>query len=136
MTFDLSQHQGFDFEQISKLEILDPITRQPNGLVIDVRSYRSETVKRVQRKLGNAAILANKKNPKRAGTVEEVEEKTNEIVAAAVAGWNMVNKGEPVPATPETILSIISQPNFFYIAEQIDERADEDARFQTPSLTK
>lgn len=136
MTFDLSQHQGFDFEQLSKLEILDPITRQPNGLVIDVRSYRSETVKRVQRKLGNAAILANKKNPKRAGTVEEVEEKTNEIVAAAVAGWNMVNKGEAVPATPETILSIISQPNFFYIAEQIDERADEDARFQTPSLTK
>lgn len=133
MSFDIAKVDTFDFEQTSTLEIIDPISRQPNGLVVEVRSYRSEAVKRVQRKLGNAAILANKKNPKRAGTVEEVEEKTNEIVAASVAGWNMTNNGEPVPATPESVMAILSQPRFFYIVEQIDERADEDARFLMPS---
>jgi hypothetical protein len=135
MSFDISKAQTFDFEQTSTLEVLDPITRQPNGLIIEVRSYRSEAVKRVHRRLGNAAILANKKNPKRAGTVEEVEEKTNEIVAAAVVSWNMTNGGQPVPATPESVIAIISKPEFFYIGEQIDERADEDARFMMPSQT-
>ena len=133
MSFDIAKVDTFDFEQTSTLEIVDPISRQPNGLVIEVWSYRSEAVKRVQRKLGNAAILANKKNPKRAGTVEELEAKTNEIVAASVASWNMTNDGQAVPATPESVMSILSQPRFFYIAEQIDERADEDARFMTPS---
>lgn len=135
MTFDLAQFDTFDFEQVSELEIMHPVTGQPTGLMVGVRSYRSETVKRLQRRLGNAAIIANKKNPKRAGTVEEVEEKTNEIVAVAVAHWNMTNNGQPVPATAEAVMSVISQPKFFFIAEQIDARADEDARFMTPSLT-
>jgi hypothetical protein len=133
MSFDIAQFETFDFEQVSELEIMHPVTGQPTGLVVGVRSYRSEVVKRTQRRLGNAAILANKKNPKRAGTVEEVEEKTNEIVAASVAHWNMKNDGKDVPATPESVMSIISQPKFFFIAEQIDARADEDARFMTPS---
>ncbi|SMF65920.1 hypothetical protein SAMN02982989_3420 [Xaviernesmea oryzae] len=133
--FDLANFETFDFEQISELEIMHPVTGQPTGLIVGVRSYRSEAVKRVQRRLGNAAILANKKNPRKAGTVEEVEEKTNEIVAAAVAHWNMMNNGQPVPATPESVMAIISQPKFFFIAEQIDARADEDARFMTPSQT-
>ncbi|WP_029620612.1 hypothetical protein [Pseudorhizobium marinum] len=131
--FDISTFETFDFDQVSDLEIMHPVTGQPTGLVVGVRSYRSESVKAVQRRLGNAAILANKKNPKRAGTVEEVEEKTNEIVAAAVARWNMKDGGKDVPATPESVMRIISQPRFFFIAEQIDARADEDARFMTPS---
>ena len=133
--FDLAKFDSFDFEQISELEIMHPVTGQPTGLLIGIRSYRSETVKRIQRRLGNAAILANKKNPRKAGTVEEVEEKTNEIVAAAVAHWNMTNDGQPVPATPESVIAVINQPKFFFIAEQIDARADEDARFMTPSQT-
>jgi hypothetical protein len=131
--FDISTFETFDFDQVSDLEIMHPVTGQATGLVVGVRSYRSESVKAVQRRLGNAAILANKKNPKRAGTVEEVEEKTNEIVAAAVAHWNMKDGGRDVPATPESVMKIISQPRFFFIAEQIDARADEDARFMTPS---
>ena len=135
MSFDIAQFESFDFEQISELEIMHPVTGQPTGLVVGVRSYRSEAVKRVQRRLGNAAILANKKNPRKAGTVEEVEEKTNEIVAAAVAHWNMTSNGQPVPASPEKVMEIVSQPKFFFIAEQIDARADDDARFMTPSQT-
>lgn len=135
MSFDIAQFETFDFEQVSELEIMHPVTGQPTGLIVGVRSYRSEAVKRVQRRLGNAAILANKKNPRKAGTVEEVEEKTNEIVAAAVVRWNMTSNGQPVPATPEKVMEIISQPKFFFIAEQIDARADDDARFMTPSLT-
>ncbi|TCV66277.1 hypothetical protein [Neorhizobium sp. S3-V5DH] len=131
--FDLAQFETFDFEQVSDLEIIHPVTGQPTGLVVGVRSYRSEAVKRVQRRLGNAAMLANKRNPRKAGTIEEVEEKTTEIVAASVAHWNMTNGGQPVPATPESVMKILSDPRYFFIAEQIDARADEDARFMTPS---
>lgn len=136
MTFDISkQEREFDFERTSTLEIIDPATRAPNGLVIEVRAYRSESVKRVERRLVNAGIVAQKKNPKRIGTVEEVEDKGNEIVAAAVASWNMVNAGQPVLATPEAVIAIISQPKYFYIGEQIDERANDETRFMTPSQT-
>lgn len=133
MTFDLAQFETFDFEQVSDLEIMHPVTGQPTGLVVGVRSYRSEVAKRVERRLRNAAIIANKKNPRKVGTVEEVEEKANELIAAAVAHWNMKNDGKDVPATPESVIAIISQSRYSFIAEQIDARADEDARFMTPS---
>lgn len=135
MTFDLAQFETFDFEQVSELEIMHPVTGQPTGLVVGVRSYRSETVKRVQRRLSNAAILASKKNPRKAGTVEEVEEKANELIAASVAHWNMKDGGKDVPADAERVITIISQAKYAFIAEQIDARADDDARFMTPSQT-
>jgi len=133
MSFDIAEQSGFDFEQISTLEVLDPITAQPNGLVIQVRSYRSEAAKRVARRIGNASILAKTKNPKKAGTIEETEERAYELVAAAIFSWNMKSGGKDVPATPEAIIPIISQPRYFFISEQVDERANDDARFLMPS---
>jgi len=130
--FDLDkfeQEVAFNFEEAFDLEILHPVTGEKTGLVVQVASYRSERVKRVQRRLGNAAIREGKKNPKKVGTVEEIEERTNEIVAAAIVGWNMTKGGEPVPCTPEKIIEVVSDPRYFFIAEQVDKAADEDATF-------
>ncbi len=130
--FDLDkfeQETAFNFEDAFDLEILHPVTGEKTGLVIQVVSYRSERVKRVQRKLGNAAIREGKKNPKKVGTVEEIEERTNEIVAASIIGWNMTRGGQAVPCTPEEIVKIVSDPRYFFIAEQVDKAADEDANF-------
>lgn len=130
--FDLAKFDkeiAFDFEQAFPLEILHPITGDKTGLVIDIVSYRSEWVKRVQRRLANSAIRENKKNPKKVGTVEEVEERTNEIVAASIVSWNMTRDKTPVECTPETVMQIISDPRYFFIAEQVDKAADEDAIF-------
>lgn len=137
--FDLDkfeQEVAFNFEEAFDLEILHPVTGEKTGLIVQVASYRSERVKRVQRRLGNAAIRESKKNPKKVGTVEEVEERTNEIVAAAIVGWNMTKGGEPVPCTSEKIIEIVSDPRYFFIAEQVDKAADEDANFtkRSPKL--
>ncbi|HEV7436863.1 MAG TPA: hypothetical protein VGO22_18670 [Pseudorhizobium sp.] len=130
--FDLEkfeQEVSFDFEDTFTVEIIHPVSREKTGLEIEVASYRSERVKRIQRKLANAAIRENRKNPKKIGTVEEVEERTNEIVAASVISWNMTRGGQAVPATPEEVMKIISDPRYFFIAEQVDAAADEDANF-------
>jgi len=137
--FDLDKFEqvvSFNFEEAFDLEILHPVNGEKTGLVVQVASYRSERVKRVQRRLGNAAIREGKKNPKKVGTVEEIEERTNEIVAAAIVGWNMTKGGEPVPCTPEKIIEIVSDPRYFFIAEQVDKAADEDANFtkRSPKL--
>lgn len=137
--FDLDkfeQEVAFNFEEAFDLEILHPVTGEKTGLVVQVASYRSERVKRVQRRLGNAAIREGKKNPKKVGTVEEIEERTNEIVAAAIVGWNMTKGSDPVPCTPEKIIEIVSDPRYFFIAEQVDKAADEDANFtkRSPKL--
>jgi hypothetical protein len=136
MTFELSQFDGIaaKLEEGFDLDILHPSTGEKTGLLIKVASYRSERVKRVQRRLANAAIREGKKNPKKVGTVEEIEEKTNEIVAASVISWNLTNGGKPVECTPESVLKVISNPDYFFISEQIDKAADEDAHFVKPSL--
>ena len=136
MTFDIAAFDkvvSFDFDRPFELEILHPISGEKTGLVVCVCSYRSERVKRVQRRLSNTAIREGKKNPKKIGTVEEIEEKTNEIVAAATVSWNMTKDGNPVDCTPESVMEIISQPKYFFISEQIDKAADEDAHFTKPS---
>jgi hypothetical protein len=135
--FDLDkfeQEVSFNFEEAFDLDIIHPVTGDKTGLVVQVVSYRSERVKRVQRRLGNAAMREGKKNPKKVGTVEEIEERTNEIVAAAIIGWNMTKAGQPVPCTPEEIVNIVSDPRYFFIAEQVDKAADEDANFTKRSL--
>ncbi|MET3648029.1 hypothetical protein [Phyllobacterium ifriqiyense] len=136
MTFELSVFDGTaaKFEDGFDLDILHPATGEKTGLVIKVASYRSERVKRVQRRLANAAIREGKKNPKKVGTVEEIEEKTNEIVAASVISWNLTQGGKPVECTPENVLKVVSNPDYFFISEQIDKAADEDANFVKPSL--
>lgn len=136
MTSDLSQFTGLAaaLEEGFDLTIIHPTTGEKTDIVIKVASYRSERVKRVQRRLANAAIREGKKNPKKVGTVEEIEEKTNEIVAASVISWNLTNGGKPVECTPDSVLNIISNPDYFFISEQIDKAADEDAHFVKPSL--
>ncbi|UXN64408.1 hypothetical protein N8E89_00515 [Phyllobacterium sp. A18/5-2] len=136
MTFELSQFDGTaaKLEGGYELDILHPVTGEKTGLVIKVASYRSERVKRVQRRLANAAIREGKKNPKKIGTIEEIEEKTNEIVAASVISWNLTQDGKPVECTPDSVLKVISNPDYFFIGEQIDKAADEDAHFVRPSL--
>jgi hypothetical protein len=134
--FDLDVFEkevSFDFEETFDLDIIHPVTLQKTGLTVQVASYRSERVKRIQRRLGNQAIRENKKNPKKVGTVEEVEERTNEIVAAAIVSWNMTRNKEPVPCTPESVIGIISDPKYFFIAEQVDKAADEDSNFMKRS---
>src|ERR1041384_2231220 len=134
--FDLDkfeQEVSFNFEEAFDLEILHPTSGEKTGLIVQVVSYRSERVKRVQRKLGNAAIREGKKNPKKVGTVEEIEERKNEIFAAAIVGWNMTKSGQPVPSTPDEIIKIVSDPRYFFIAEQVDKAADEDANFTNRS---
>lgn len=129
---DLSKFNGLakTFDEGVEIEIRHPTTGERTGLKVRVASYQSERVKKVQRRLGNAAIRENKRNPKKVGTVEEIEEKTNEIVAASVIDWSGFElNGKAMDCTPETVLTVLENPDLWFIGEQIDKAADDQAAF-------
>lgn len=66
------------------LDILHPGTGEETGLKIELVSMDDERVKKVQRKWQNAALQRTKRNKKI--TAEEVEARSNEILAAAMVG--------------------------------------------------
>lgn len=129
---DLKQFEGLakSFDEGIEIEITHPKTGVGTGLKVRVASYSSERVKRVQRRLTNVAIRENKRNPKKVGTVEELEERAVEITAAAVVDWSgfMLN-GAALPCTPENVLTVLSNPDLWFISEQIDKAADDQASF-------
>jgi hypothetical protein len=129
---DLSQFDGLakSFDEGVEIEIKHPKTGAGTGLKVRVASYEGERVKRVQRKMANAAIRESKRNPKKIGTVEEIEEKALEITAAAVVSWSgFTLNGKPLECTPENVLTVLGNPDLFFIREQIDKAAEDQASF-------
>lgn len=131
---DLTKFDGLSrkFDEGVEIEIRHPVTNEPLGMKVRVASYQSERVKKVQRKLANAALRDQKRNPKKPVTVEETEEKAFEIVAAAVLDWSGFERdGEALACTPENVLSVIENSDLWFISEQIDKAADDQAAFFT-----
>lgn len=133
---DLKQFDGLAsaFDEGVEIDILFPVNHakagQKTGLRVTVASYQSERVKKVQRRLANAAMRENKRNPKKVSTAEEVEEKAHEIVAAAVLAWDGFELGkEPLACTPENVLMVLDNPDLWFIGEQIDKAADDQTAF-------
>lgn len=131
---DLAKFNGMAkaFDEGVEIEIRHPATNEPLGLKVRVASYQSERVKKVQRKLANAAIRDQKRNPRKTATIEETEEKAFEIVAAAVLSWDGFERNEEtLECTPENVLSVVEDPNLWFISEQIDKAADDQVAFFT-----
>jgi hypothetical protein len=129
---DLKQFEGLakSFDEGVEIEITHPKTGKGTGLKVRVASYSSERVKRVQRKFANIAIRESKRNPKKVGTVEEIEEKAVEITAAAVVSWSgFTLGGKTLECTPENVIAILTNPDLWFISEQIDKAADDQASF-------
>jgi len=133
---DLSKFAGLSegFDKGVEIEILHPMTSKPTGLKVSVASYKSERVKRVERRIANQALREQARNPKRIRTVEEHEEKADEIIASAVVSWSGFEmKGKPLECTPENVLSVLQNTDLFFIKDQIDKAADDVTAFMTAS---
>ena len=133
---DLSKFAGIShaFENGVEIEITHPVTSKPLGLKVKVASYASERVKAVQRRIANRSLRENKRNPKRTATVEELEEASTEILAAAVVGWSGFElKGKPLECNRENVLSVLNNPDLWFIREQIDKAADDVTAFMPAS---
>jgi hypothetical protein len=133
---DISKFSGLSnsFEEGIEIDITHPVTAKPLGMKVTVASYQSERVKAVQRRIANRSLKESKRNPKRSATVEELEETTNEILATAVLSWTGFElKGKPLECNRENVLSVISNPDLWFIREQIDKAADDVTAFMSAS---
>lgn len=131
---DLSKFDGFakSFDEGMEVEIRHPVTGDKLGMTVTVASYQSERVKKLQRKLANVAMREQRRNPKKAATVEEVEEKAHDIMVAAVIGWSGFERdGKPLPCTPENVRAVLTNPDLWFIGEQIDKAAEDAQAFLT-----
>lgn len=116
--------------------ITHPDTGEKTDMSVTIASYKSERVKKVQRRLANAAMREQRRNPKKAATVDEVEEKAMDIMAAAVIDWSGFERdGKPLPCTPENVRAVLTDPDMDFVAEQIDKAAEDDQAFTTASAT-
>lgn len=133
---DLAKFDGFakSFDEGMVVDLLHPATGEKLGMSVTVASYQSERVKKLQRKMANVAMREQRRNPKKASTVEEVEEKAHDIMVAAVVSWEGFERdGKPLPCTPENVRALLSNPDLWFIAEQIDRAADDQQGFLTAS---
>lgn len=132
MAFDLTAFEGTAkaFEEGVDVPIKHPVTGEPLGLTIRVASYQSERVRKVQRKMANAALREQRRNPKKATTSEEIEERSREVIGAAIIDWKGFEKaGKPYPCTPENVAAVLSNPDLWFIGDQVDKAADDQSAF-------
>ncbi len=115
---------GFD------VDIVHPTTGQKLGMKVRVASYQSQKVREVQRRLANANIRDQKRNPKKTQTVEEVEERAIDVMVAAVLSWEGFERaGKPIECTRENVRAVLANPDLWFIGEQIDRAADDQQAF-------
>lgn len=129
---DLKSFKGLakGFDEGVEIEIKHPSTHKGTGLFVTVASYQSETVKKTQRKLSNMALKDAKRNPRKAATAEEIEGKTNEVVASAFLSWRgFEDGGKELDCTMENILAVLENPDLWFIGEQVDRVADDQTAF-------
>lgn len=129
---DISKFKGLakGFDEGVEIEILHPKTNAKLGMFVTVASYQSERVKALQRTMTNALIREQKRNPKKVGTVEELEKKTMDIVSTAVLSWRgFEDGGKEIECSPENVLAVLENPDLWFIGEQIDKAADDQGAF-------
>lgn len=133
---DLSKFDGLakSFDEGQEVEIRHPSTSEKLGLKVRIASYQSERVKKLQRKMANAAMREQRRNPKKASTIEEVEEKAHDIMVAAVISWEGFERdGKELPCTPENVRAVLVNPDLWFVGEQIDKAAEDAQGFLTAS---
>ena len=125
-TFKAPKAEAFD--DGVEVDILHPVTSEPIGMKVTVCSYHSKRIKDLQRKMGNEALRAQRKNKQY--TAEQLEIKQNEIIACAVIGWQGVMEDRvALECNFENVMKVISDEVCFFIREQIDAAAEDITLF-------
>lgn len=128
---DLSQFDGLAqrFEQGRQVDISHPVTGEKTDLWVRIVSYQSERCKAAQKRMADKALRDAKRNPRKVATAQEIEDRTLDLVVAVVVDWNAERDGKPLECTPENVRAVVSDPNLWFIAKQIDMEADDEQSF-------
>ncbi|GAA5666908.1 MULTISPECIES: hypothetical protein [Brucella] len=129
---DLSVFDGAAkaFDEGFEVDIVHPTTGKKLGMKVRVASYQSQRVRDVQRRLANANIRDQKRNPKKVQTVEEIEDRAIDVMVAAVLSWEGFERGgKAIECTTENVRAVLTNPDLWFIAEQIDAAADNQLAF-------
>lgn len=113
------------------------INHPTDGAIFEVKvaSYLSDKVKAVKRRIQDGAAKEIKKNPRKVTTAQEWDEHAAVICAAAVLDWRDL-EGKPLnmdgqlfECNAENIKTILTNLDFYFIAEQIDKAASDETLF-------
>lgn len=129
---DLSVFDGAAkaFDEGFEVDIVHPTTGKKLDMKVRVASYQSQRVRDVQRRLANANIRDQKRNPKKVQTVEEIEDHAVDVMVAAVLSWEGFERGgKAIECTTENVRAVLTNPDLWFIAEQIDAAADNQLAF-------
>lgn len=109
-----------------ELELLNPITKEPLGVFIDIIGNESEVLKKHVRETTNArlrqnAMLAKSGKEADVETVEKIDARAIDYLVAATTGWrNVVYKGKALEFSKENAKMLYSAPGMQWIKSQVD----------------
>lgn len=108
------------------LEIKHPATGNPTGLVLELVPMEDDRVKAVRRKYQNKAMRGGL-------SVEDLEEQTFELLAAAIIGWtwngDLTWNGEKPKYSTAKVIDVLKSKNGPFIIRQVDKALGDEAGF-------
>lgn len=109
------------------LEIRNPATGKPTGLVLNLLSADSDPVKKVKRQLLNKALARRN----RKANADEIEESNLDLLVAAVESWEWKGdaawKGGKKPDfKADVVREVVATP---WIRSQIEEAKEDETAF-------
>lgn len=116
----------------AEIELLHPVSAEPLGVFITILGKYSEVFVKHIKKNANAAIrraqqLKMRGKPEEIQTIEKLEEKSVEMLAACTIAWRTGDKpilmfeGEALECTPENAAKIYESDKLPWIRQQVDE---------------
>ncbi|HRQ25804.1 hypothetical protein [Hyphomicrobium sp.] len=129
--FDLSDLNAPEaFETGMEIDILHPVTSEPTGLKVKVRSFRSRRVEEIEHDIANKVLRKRSRDSSYVKTAWEMHEDATKILAATVVSWSGFEmNGEPLECTNENVTSVLGNRSLWFIRDQIDKAASDDRAF-------
>lgn len=139
----MAKATGFDFgvtnyaqqaEQGYEFELKAPTTGEGIGVFITVRGELSPAVKRFNKALFNKLQAKDLQRKKRKEEdridLDEAEQLQRERAIARIVSWrNVVVDGKELPSTEEAYKEFLSNPDFSWVVEQINEQSNDPTNF-------
>lgn len=112
------------------MEVMHPVTSAPTGISIRLVGTDSADYRKVARALQNRRLEKVARQGKVKMTAEEHEENQLAMLCVCVKEWKGMEKDKKeYPCTPENVRALLSDPQFAWLREQIDEFVGERTNF-------
>ena len=127
--FDLGQFDTVTASnQGAAMQVLHPVTNVPTGVEITLAGADSDVYRRAQRTWANKQMDRLMKRRGNNPSVEEIEERSLDIMARCTLSWKDVEfKGKKLPCNYENAIMLYRE--LPWLREQVDEFINDRANF-------